>query len=158
MPELRRLCLQNVPHKRPPCVRPPGGSPMMITLLRGHRVRVRALGLNKDWCEAEVLIASKNGLAVALDLLGSGVWVAGGIIGGVLPLIIDPVAETITGLTGDLFELDVRSDQTTWREPDPEEEMARVREALAQPEKGFEALLLEALKEGEHRRGKRNRN
>lgn len=75
-------------------------------LRKGDVVRVRHVG-DSEWCIARVAIASANGKSVAL-YLDDAVRANDGIIAGVLPLNINFEAESVTGLTGDEYEIEVK--------------------------------------------------
>lgn len=80
---------------------------MTPRLQRGHRVHVRHSDDGGDWCPAIVALASDtNPSSVALILMGA-VRGGSGIIAGTLPLTVDYDAETVVGLTGDSYEIDV---------------------------------------------------
>lgn len=76
-----------------------------MLLTEDQRVRIRAVGIDGDWCEGRIALASANGRSVAVVLAGA-LMIPGGVIAGVLPLIIDPEKETVTGLAGEEYELE----------------------------------------------------
>lgn len=77
-----------------------------MPMLKLHEaIRVRQVG-DSEWCYGTVVLVSANGVAAALKL--NGVVRAGkGIVAGVLPLFVDKHAETVTGLTGHQYEIEV---------------------------------------------------
>lgn len=74
----------------------------------GDVVRVRRIRSNDEWCVADVALCSKNMKSAALDLGDGFVWAAAGIIAGVLPLSIDLERETVKGLDGQEYEIEVK--------------------------------------------------
>lgn len=76
-------------------------------LAQDNRVRVRRLR-DTDWCYGHVALASANGRSVAISLNGMVRTADGGGIAGVLPLIVDDEAETVTGLDGTEYEVEVQ--------------------------------------------------
>ena len=76
-------------------------------LAKGETVRIRALNSDSDWCPATVIVVSTNGVSVGL-LLHGAVRAAGGMATGTLPLFIDYERETVTGLLGEEYEIEVR--------------------------------------------------
>ena len=82
----------------------------MIDIRQGDKVRVRAEA-GGEWCEAIVLLSSGTG-AVALDLGDGMVRTTGEMIGGVLPLMINEEERSVTGLTGDRYEINVALEET----------------------------------------------
>ena len=74
---------------------------------KGDAIRVRKIGTDDEWCAATVILVSPNGNSVALELCGFVHAAGGGIIGGVLPLLIDYEAETVNGLDGCEYEVEV---------------------------------------------------
>jgi hypothetical protein len=81
---------------------------MNMKLAKGDRVCVRR-DPTDEWCEGDVVLVSPNGESVGLMLHGS-VRAGDGFILNALPLIVDYSKETITGLTGDLYELEINHD------------------------------------------------
>ena len=77
-------------------------------LKRGDQVRIRR-DRSDEWCEGYVAFANENGLAVGVMLSGM-VRAGNGYIAGALALTIDPEAETLTGLTGDEYEVEVKTE------------------------------------------------
>lgn len=78
----------------------------------GEAVRVRRRGLSDAWCFGSVAMVSGNGKSVALYLDGMVRTADGGFIGGVLPLIVDCEAETVAGLDGTEYEVEIQECQT----------------------------------------------
>ena len=78
-------------------------------LTRGMYVRVRHVDDAGEWCPAFVGLASDtNPSSVMLLLfLRDAVRASGGVIVGALPVTVDYDAETVTGLTGDEYEIEV---------------------------------------------------
>jgi hypothetical protein len=80
----------------------------MEHLFKGRRVRIRA-STTDEWCEGKVALISSNGRS-AVFLIEGMVRAKGGYIGGgPLPLQIDPIEETVTGLDGMEYEVEVLS-------------------------------------------------
>jgi len=77
-------------------------------MTKGEVVRIRAAGTSDDWCGAVVMLVSPNGKSVGL-MLDAMVRAPGGFIGGFLPLIVDAERETVTGLLGGEYEVEVRA-------------------------------------------------
>lgn len=78
-----------------------------MKLTQGQRVRVRALETNREWSDGLVLLASQNGKSVAVQIDSPVALPGGQIIGGVLALVIDWKQETIVGLFGEKYEMEV---------------------------------------------------
>lgn len=77
----------------------------MTELQQGDAVRVRRAGSNDEWCPGAVILISPLCVSVAVELYGA-VRAGDGIVMGVLPLLIDRERETVTGLTGDAYEIE----------------------------------------------------
>lgn len=77
---------------------------MSKRLKAGDEVRIRN-ARNGDWCLGVVILASNA--AVAFELDGT-VWSGNGLIAGVLPVFIDYERETVTGIFGDEYEIEVK--------------------------------------------------
>jgi hypothetical protein len=77
-------------------------------LKKGDQVRIRALGM-KQWSRATAVLASDtNPSSVMLALAdGEGLRVARGFYLNFVPLTIDYATETVTGLLGGEFEIEV---------------------------------------------------
>ncbi len=78
-------------------------------MTRGQTVRVRRDGSQDEWCLATVVLVSANGRSAGLMLEGAVRTDGGGVILGALPLIVDEAAETVTGLEGTLYEIEIRA-------------------------------------------------
>jgi hypothetical protein len=76
----------------------------VMGLTSGGRVRIRQIG--GDWCDATVLLLSPNGKSAPLELNGA-LRVNGGIMLNVCPVLTDDDAETVTGLMGEEYEIEV---------------------------------------------------
>lgn len=77
-------------------------------LTEGRRLRVRRLDTDDEWCEGHVVLASSNGKSVAVELRGGMVRTRdGGLIGCVLPLSVDYEQQTVTGLEGTEYEVEL---------------------------------------------------
>lgn len=72
---------------------------------RGDLVRVRQAG-DREWTMGTVILASPEGRAIVVRLAGA-VRAGEGYVMNVLPLMIDYENETVTGLTGHEYEMEV---------------------------------------------------
>jgi hypothetical protein len=84
-------------------------------LKHGDRVRVRQRSTD-DWTDAAVAVASDKQPASVMLLLDGPVRAGGGVVSNGLPLTIDYEKETVTGLFGGEYEIEVRSEQATYCE------------------------------------------
>jgi hypothetical protein len=78
-----------------------------MTLHKGQTVRVRLAGTSDEWCGATVAIASGNGISIGLWLDAAVRTSSGGFIAGLLPLFIDSEKQSVKGLFGDEYEIEV---------------------------------------------------
>lgn len=76
-------------------------------LRKNEPIRVRKLDTDA-WCTGTVILVSPCGESVALQINGSVRAADGGLIVGFLPLIVDYSAETVTGLDGCGYEVEIR--------------------------------------------------
>lgn len=74
-------------------------------LRTGTTVRVRLAGCDDEWCTGLVILA--GGTSVMLMLDGMVHAPGGVIIAGVLALIVDYDAETVTGLLGGEYQIEI---------------------------------------------------
>jgi hypothetical protein len=85
---------------------------MINALKRGDYVRVRLAGTTDEWAEAFVALASESNPSSVMLLFNGGAvrTRAGGSFLNGLPLSIDYENETVRGLTGDDYEMEVRGE------------------------------------------------
>jgi len=84
---------------------------MTDRLKRGDYVRVRQ-SAGRDWTPAFVALASPSDpSSVMLMLDGAVLASSGGMFLNALPLTIDYTAETVTGLYGDSYEIEIAAEK-----------------------------------------------
>lgn len=84
----------------------------MRQLQKGDRIRLRNRP-SDDWTDATVVLASSNGKSIGIEIhqplrSGDGLYA-----GGAVPLIIDYERQTVSGLTGDQYEVEIRRVEST---------------------------------------------
>jgi hypothetical protein len=84
---------------------------MIARLKRGDVVRVKAAGTSDEWCKGWVALASDTNPSSVAVMLHDMVRMGNGYVGGVLPIMVDYEAETITGLADDLYEMEMADDE-----------------------------------------------
>lgn len=84
---------------------PPELGPLLI---KGQPVRGRRKGPPDEWSYGHVGIVSGNGVSVGIHLVDAVRTSDGGLVANFLPVLIDDAAETITGLDGTEYELELK--------------------------------------------------